>query len=163
MPQTTPTLLLGALSVRHEDIAATLDLALEILSDDLHQLYRSAEDSIRRLINQAIFKALYVCDETITETELAEPFAALRTLHDAIRALPSSAGTLAGRRQRRQRCPENAEGPAPYRGREPFRVGSISEHLVRPSGLEPPRRKFSTRPSTLRVYQFRHGRSDARV
>src|SRR5271156_392773 len=29
---------------------------------------------------------------------------------------------------------------------------------MRPSGLEPPRRKFSTRPSTLRVYQFRHGR-----
>src|SRR5271154_538918 len=29
---------------------------------------------------------------------------------------------------------------------------------MRPSGLEPPRRKFSTRPSTLRVYQFRHER-----
>jgi hypothetical protein len=29
---------------------------------------------------------------------------------------------------------------------------------MRPSGLEPPRTKWSTRPSTLRVYQFRHGR-----
>ena len=29
---------------------------------------------------------------------------------------------------------------------------------MRPSGLEPPRRTISTRPSTLRVYQFRHGR-----
>src|SRR5271155_185062 len=29
---------------------------------------------------------------------------------------------------------------------------------VRPSGLEPPRGNFPTRPSTLRVYQFRHGR-----
>ena len=29
---------------------------------------------------------------------------------------------------------------------------------VRPSGLEPPRGNLPTRPSTLRVYQFRHGR-----
>jgi hypothetical protein len=29
---------------------------------------------------------------------------------------------------------------------------------MRPSGLEPPRTVRSTRPSTLRVYQFRHGR-----
>jgi hypothetical protein len=149
--------LISRLSVRHEDIAATLDLALEILGEDLHELYRRADHSIRRLINQAIFNALFVCDETITNAEFAEPFAALRALHDAIRALPASAGSLAGR-QRRQRCPTNAKGPGPCRDREPFRVGSISEHLVRPSGLEPPRRTISTRPSTLRVYQFRHGR-----
>jgi hypothetical protein len=86
---------------------------------------------IRRLINQAIFKALYVCDETITDAELAEPFASLRTLRDTIRALPGGAGSPAGRRQRRQRCPAKAEGPDPYRDRDPFRVGSISEHLVR--------------------------------
>src|SRR5262249_565731 len=29
---------------------------------------------------------------------------------------------------------------------------------MRPRGLEPPRGKPPTRPSTLRVYQFRHGR-----
>jgi hypothetical protein len=29
---------------------------------------------------------------------------------------------------------------------------------MRPSGLEPPRTIQSTRPSTLRVYQFRHRR-----
>jgi site-specific DNA recombinase len=138
--------LIARLSVRHEDIAATLDLSLEILCDDLHELYRRADDNIRRLINQAIFKALYVCDETITKAELAEPFAALRALYDAIRALPSSAGSQTERCQRRQRCPAKAEGPDPYRGREPFRVGSISKHLVRPSGLEPPRTKRSTRP-----------------
>jgi len=141
--------LIARLSVRYDDIAATLELALEILSEDLHEMYRRADDSIRRLINQAIFNALYVCDETITDAELAEPFAALRALHDAIRGLPSSAGSLAERRQRRQRCPTNAKGPDPYRGREPFRVGSISKHLVRPSGLEPPRTVKSTRPSTL--------------
>jgi site-specific DNA recombinase len=130
--------LIARLSVRHEDIAAILDLGLEILCDDLDQLYRCGDDSIRRLINQAIFKALYVCDETITNAELAEPFAALRTLHDDICALPSSAGSQTERCQGRQRCPAKAEGPDPYRGRAPFRVGSNSKHLVRMRGLEPP-------------------------
>ena len=141
--------LIARLSLRYDDIAATLDLALDILGEDLHELYHRADDQIRRLINQAIFNALFVCDETITDAELAEPFAALRALHDAIRGLPSSAAPLAGRRQRHQCCPAKTQGPDPNRGREPFRVGSISEHLVRPSGLEPPRTVKSTRPSTL--------------
>src|SRR5580692_10860796 len=34
---------------------------------------------------------------------------------------------------------------------------------MRPSGLEPPRTVKSTRPSTLRVYQFRHGRRGASI
>ena len=149
--------LIARLSVRHDDIAATLDLALEILCDDLHELYRRADDNIRRLINQAIFKALYVCDETITEAELAEPFAALRALYDAIRHLPSNARSQTERCQGRQRCPAKAEGPDPYSGREPFRVGSISKHLVRRVGVEP------TRPCGQRLLRpprlpFRHRR-----
>jgi site-specific DNA recombinase len=130
--------LIARLSLRYEDIATTLELALEILGEDLHEIYRRADDTIRRLINQAIFNALFVCDETITEAEFAEPFLALRTLHTAIRGLPASAGPPAERRRRGQRCPEDAKGPDPYRGREPFRVGSISEALVRMRGLEPP-------------------------
>jgi hypothetical protein len=34
---------------------------------------------------------------------------------------------------------------------------------MRPSGLEPPPRLHRTRPSTLRVYQFRHGRRGASI
>src|SRR5260370_18343883 len=34
---------------------------------------------------------------------------------------------------------------------------------MRPSGLEPPPGKPRTRPSTLRVYQFRHRRSEASI
>jgi len=130
--------LIARLSVRHEDITATLDLALEILGEDLHALYSRADDQVRRLINQAIYNALFICDETITEAELAEPFAALRDLHNAIRGLPASLSPLADRRQRRRNCPENAKGAGPCRDRAPFRVGSISEHLVRMRGLEPP-------------------------
>jgi hypothetical protein len=36
--------------------------------------------------------------------------------------------------RRRRRCPENAKGPDPYRDREPFRIGSINEVLVRANG-----------------------------
>jgi site-specific DNA recombinase len=135
---------IARLSVNYDDIAATLELALEILGEDLDELYRRANDVIRRLINQAIFKALFVCDETITQADFTEPFVQLHALHSAIRALPSSNRKA----DRRQRCPENAKGPDPYRDRDPFRVGSISEVLVRPSGLEPPRTVKSTRPST---------------
>jgi site-specific DNA recombinase len=151
---------IARLSVNYDDVAATLELALEILSDDLHDLYCRGDDTIRRLINQAIFKALFVCDETITQADFTEPFAQLHALHSAIRALPGS-NRKADRR--RQRCPENAKGPDPYRDRDLFRVGSISEVLVRPSGLEPPRGKLPTRPSTLRVYQFRHERRGASI
>jgi hypothetical protein len=137
--------LIARLSGRYEDITATLELALEILGKDLHELYRRADDSIRRLINQAIFNALFVCDETITEAEFAEPFVALGVLHAAIRGLPASTGPLAERRRQRQRCPENAKGPDPCRDRDPFRVGSISEHLVRLVG------QLSNPASSLKV------------
>jgi site-specific DNA recombinase len=156
--------LIARLSVNYDDVVATLDLALEILGEDLHDLYRRGDDTIRRLINQAIFKALYVCDETITATALAEPFAALRALHNAIHGLPdpAPAGSVPAD-DGPETAPENAKGPQPARGRAPFRVGSNNDILVRPSGLEPPRRTISTRPSTLRVYQFRHGRGERRV
>jgi hypothetical protein len=141
--------LIARLSVNYDDVVATLDLALEILGEDLHDLYRRGDDTIRRLINQAIFKA--------------QPFAALRALHSAIRGLPDPAAGPVQASNGPKTAPENAKGPDPTRGREPLRVGSSSNVLVRPSGLEPPRTKRSTRPSTLRVYQFRHGRRDERV
>ncbi len=145
--------LVARLSINYDDVVATLDLALEIIGEDLHDLYRRGDDTIRRLINQAIFKALYVCDETITAAKLAEPFAALRALHNAIRGLPdpAPAGPVPAD-DGPETAPENAKGADPDRGRAPFRVGSNNDILVRPSGLEPPRRKFSTRPSTSRRF-----------
>src|SRR5206468_4097829 len=57
--------LIARLNLRYEDIAATLELALEILGIDLEDLYGRADDTIRRLMNQAIFAALCVCDEEV--------------------------------------------------------------------------------------------------
>jgi hypothetical protein len=117
---------------------------LRLIGEDLHVLYQRANDTIRRLINQAIFKALYICDEAVIEDELAEPFLQLHAFQAAINT-PANSSHKA---QQRQRCPANAKGPDPYRGREPFRVGSNNATLVRSSGLEPPRAVRPTRPST---------------
>ena len=47
----------------------------------------------------------------------------------------------------------------PSRGwRRGFEYGTSVPPPMRSSGLEPPRGKLPTRPSTLRVYQFRHER-----
>ena len=117
--------LIARLNLGYHDIADTLDLALKILSEDLHDLYQRADDTIRRLLNQAIFKALYVCDEIVTDAELTGPFAALRDLRNAIHQLPSTtpypapaitASTL----------PKNAKAPVPNREREHLDLGSIS-------------------------------------
>jgi site-specific DNA recombinase len=95
--------LIGRLNLGYDDVANTLALALDILDEDLHDLYRRANDTIRRLINQAIFNALFVCDETITHAELAEPFAELRALYNAIRGISAPAAVVAnatpGKRQ----------------------------------------------------------------
>ena len=63
-----------------------------------------------------------------------------------------------------------AIGNTPYsregeRQKEPnIRKALLSRAFpMRPSGLEPPRTVKSTRPSTLRVYQFRHGRRGASI
>jgi hypothetical protein len=80
-------------------------------------------------MNQAIFKALYVCDETITTTELARPFTEIRELRNAIHGIASTtqstelAGALA-------HSPRNAKAPVLWEEREPLDLGSISNVLV---------------------------------
>jgi site-specific DNA recombinase len=129
--------LITRLNLSYQDIAETLALALEILGEDLHDLYQRADDTVRRLLNQAIFNALYVCDETITKAELAGPFAELRTFHNALRGIqnttpdPTPATILAST------LPQNAKAPVPWGEREPLDVGSISNVLVELVGIEP--------------------------
>ncbi len=130
--------LIARLNLSYGDIAETLDYALEIVGDDLHDLYLRADDSIRRLMNQAIFQSLYVCDETITTAELAGPFAELRDLRNAIHGVlnttpnPTSAATTIA-----STIPQNAKAPVPWGEREPLDGGSISNVMVELVGLEP--------------------------
>ena len=129
--------LIGRMSLTYEDVAETLDLALALLGEGLHDLYLRANDTIRRLMNQAIFKALYVCDETITTAELAEPFAELRSLQNAVHGLDQTTPATQPAPSLAYIASLNAEAPAPRKEREPLDVGSISNVMVELVGLEP--------------------------
>jgi hypothetical protein len=129
--------LIARLNLSYGDIAETLDYALEIVGDDLHDLYLRGDDGIRRLINQAIFKSLYVCDETITAAELAGPFAELRDLRNAIHGVHSTTPNPASAAAVISTIPQDAKTPAPWGERGSLDVGSISDVLVELAGLEP--------------------------
>jgi hypothetical protein len=105
--------LIVRLNLSYQDIADTLDLALEIIGEDLHDLYLRADDTIRRLLNQALFKSLYVCDEIITGAELAGPFAELRDLRNTIHGIVSTTPHPAPATAVPARYPKTPRPPCP--------------------------------------------------
>jgi site-specific DNA recombinase len=134
---------LTSASQETDEAEAALDEALAIMQG-CHATYLAADPELRRLMNQAIFTQLLVGINMIEGEE--------RPVVEHIRAL-SGSRTVA-----RTRRPRNGQDPRISGG-----LGSNVGQLVRPSGLEPPRTVKSTRPSTLRVYQFRHGRRGASI
>ena len=118
----------------HQDIAETLNLALEIVSEDLQTLYKQADNNIRRLINQAIFKALYICDDDITRTELAKPFAQLHAVRRTTQRKASTKKAL----EPAEILAYNAKSPDPTRSRELLAVGLNNDVMVRCSRLGSP-------------------------
>jgi site-specific DNA recombinase len=67
--------------------AAFLGTCLELLRDP-YRLYRGASDKVRRRLNQAIFKRLYVFEEKVTGHEFQPAVAELRAIeagHAALR------------------------------------------------------------------------------
>ena len=152
---------------------ANLERALT-RAGDCEAAYREATPTMRRQFNLAFFKRLVVGDDDTITSELADPFGAI--LGDELRrAAIARAGeelTEAVDEALRRRGIDGHGEPDDKRPQEPesVPVGAVSASihswrggfspniLVRPSGLEPPRGNLPTRPSTLRVYQFRHGR-----
>ncbi|WP_407923396.1 recombinase family protein [Actinomadura rubteroloni] len=67
------------------DAARLIELAVTLLEDP-QATYLKSDDHQRRLMNQAIFQALYVEEDEITGYELTEPFASLHALEGAWRA-----------------------------------------------------------------------------
>lgn len=61
------------------DSAQLVNAGLALLEQP-DMLYRRCNDQQRRLLNQAIFHALYIEDEKITDSELHEPFAELHAI-----------------------------------------------------------------------------------
>jgi site-specific DNA recombinase len=136
---------------------------------DCQSAYDEATGRMRRQFNLAFFKRLIIHDEATVAGELAEPWDVI--LGDELRR-----AVAAQEAEDLKDAIERAEREQAQRPREPEVVhagtttaapdwggGWSPNKLVRPSGLEPPPRLHRTRPSTLRVYQFRHGRRDGRV
>jgi|HubBroStandDraft_3_1064219.scaffolds.fasta_scaffold326556_1 hypothetical protein len=129
---------MARLTIRHEDLVAGLSLALKLASSDLHSLYLRASPTIRRLMNQAIFEAIWVWDEDHARAELASPFKELAVISQATR----------GREQDIDPKPledvlasvgayEDDQAPDTWAVSEDLVVGSISEVMVELVGLEP--------------------------
>ncbi len=129
------------LSLHHDELTAGLTVALKLASADLHDLYLRASPTIRRLMNQAIFEAVWVWDETEVRSTLASPFKELVAIRDATRhpdIAPAAVNAAAG-------LPDwtlvpagrNDEAPDTGRASEALVVGLNSESMVGPPGLEP--------------------------
>jgi hypothetical protein len=130
---------------------------------DCMTAYREASGTMRRQFNLAFFRRLLIDDEYNVRGELAEPFDTLLgdDLRRAIAARASEELQEAVEETLRRRDAESVFVQNDQRPREPERLlvgagsprlsrrgGFSPEHLVRPSGLEPPRGNLPTRPST---------------
>ena len=138
---------------------------------DCAAAYREANDRLRRQFNMAFFKRLLLSDEGEVTGELASPFDVIlgeelrratvsQAEHELGEAVNETLRKRADELAQNDQSPQEPDlasvgtGPTAPMGRGGFSPAM----MVRPSGLEPPRTKRSTRPSTLRVYQFRHRR-----
>ncbi|WP_084263303.1 recombinase family protein [Actinomadura formosensis] len=75
------------LTVTNEDLsdsARLIDICLRLLEDP-HTLYQRCDDHQRRLLNQAVFHAIYVEEEDVAGNQLQQPFARLHGLQEARR------------------------------------------------------------------------------
>ncbi len=127
------------LSIRHEDLVAGLALALKLASADLHDLYLRASPTIRRLMNQAIFAAIWVWDEDCIRSELASPFKELVAVSRATAAPDLIAN-------------EDDQVPDAREASADLVVGSISFKMVGETGFEP----ATARPPAGCATRLRH-------
>jgi site-specific DNA recombinase len=104
--------LLQRFQINHQDILETVDHALA-LTDNIQTAYLKADDTERRLLNQAFFEYLEIDNEEVAQHELAAPFAQLTPI--TTNSAP------------------NARTPDPLKKVE----GSYVQDLVEPAGLEP--------------------------
>jgi site-specific DNA recombinase len=118
--------IIDRLSLRHDELQAGLALALKLATSDLHGLYLRATPTVRRLMNQAIFEAIWVWDEACLRSELASPFKELAAIRDATTRADSAAS-----------ADQDAKASDTVTAPEALVVGSISESMVGPAGLEP--------------------------
>jgi site-specific DNA recombinase len=125
--------ILMRLTIDHDELQAALALALQLADRDLQDLYLRATPHIRRLMNQALFEAIWIAHDDVAGSQLASPFYELHALgRTSPKATPTPcpaalalapAGSL-----------ETAKAPA---GAEALDRGSIRTKMVALRGLEP--------------------------
>lgn len=120
-----------------EDVMGALEDAL-VLLDERTVIYETLENSVRRLVNQAIFLALTVRDPDTIEAKLTPLYEAIARVLAALEAENTAQTTPRGPKTPRNgtRYPQNDPNPD-FRGR-----GSYFVKLAGATGLEPTCRWF---------------------
>ncbi len=132
------------------DIQEVVDDALSLITDPA-ATYLRATPTERRLLNQAMFEKFFVVRGDVAG---AEPSPWVKAIEAVARSsTPGTASQKDSLRHELVRFDSKKNLGRPERD-----PGLHVDQMVRPRGLEPPRTNQSTRPSTLRVYQFRHRR-----
>jgi site-specific DNA recombinase len=142
--------ILARLTIRHEELGRFLAMVLRVVSYDLHDLYLRAAPHIRRLMNQAIFEAIWIADDEEIRSDLASPVKEAHAIKDDVydetkRSIRSIQSKARKRRDSDGLVPvgvgaaENEEAPNPGEaGSGDFARGSISASMVGTGGFEPP-------------------------
>ena len=141
--------IIARLTVRHDELDEFLAMVLRIVSYDLHDLYLRAKPHIRRLMNQAIFEAIWVWgeeeDELAVRSELASPFKETQEISKETKQEIHRIKRKAKQRPEADRrvpvgvgAAESGEAPDPSEESGDFALGSISTAMVGAGGFEPP-------------------------
>jgi site-specific DNA recombinase len=125
------------LNIRYEELKEFLTLVLKLASADLHDLYLRAKPHIRRLMNQAIFEAIWVWDEQETRAQLASPLKEVMEINNAIQRIKANAKANQAVSVETKTETENDEASDAWETSEDFALGSISTSMVELAGLEP--------------------------
>ena len=99
--------IVARLTVSHDDLLEMLALALRLASFDLQDLYRRSTPQIRRLMNQAIFEAIWVSHDEVERSRLTSP---LRETHELAGAVGPDSGRDRHRRPRKPQSPRPGVG-----------------------------------------------------
>lgn len=112
------------LSLRHGELRQFVALTLKLVNYDLHDLYLRASPSIRRLMNQAVFAAVWIetADEQVvyTRSKLASPFSDVMSLRDEL----AQVGV----------AEHDKASDLAWAGPEALVVGSITDEMVGETG-----------------------------
>ncbi len=124
-----------------------IDAAVELLENP-GDLYRRASDDVRRQLNQALFKKLYVYIDEITDAEFNPPFGDLIEADKLHRSGQNDGTSLDSKRASVTEGSSLLFSPSQAVLRIAFDDVSSNDHVVGPVGLEPTTRGLKVRCST---------------